>query len=126
MPRPSATVYRIDAALALLGESAPGTLSASVRRKVNALLATNKKTNGNEYVRDFGMGLAAAVEALSANGIELGHTVSPPMGKSGRVTADIAFTNTADSFSPVAISNSQLLLTWEKMATGVEIVAYLT
>lgn len=117
---------RINRALASLGEAASATrLDSATKRKINAALAKGI-TSGNPYATSFGQGLNAAFDILKQYGIEPGHTVSPPHGESGRVTVDLAYTNTADSFAPTDITNSVLVLTFQKMNTGVEIVSYVS
>lgn len=119
---------RINKALASLGEAVAeksSRLDSATKRKINAALAKGI-TSGSPYAQSFGQGLNAAFDVLKQYGIEPGHTVSPPHGNSGRVTVDLAFTNTEDGFSPTDITNSVLVLTFHNMNTGVEIIAYVS
>lgn len=118
---------RINQSLRRLGETpaASASMNAALRRKINAKLAAGI-TSGYPYAQSFGAGLTAAYNVLAEFGIEPARAVSPPLGNKGRVNIDIAFTNKEDSFSPVEISNSLLVVTFENMHKGVEIIAYVS
>lgn len=117
-------VQRIDAVLAEMG-AASSKLDAATRRKINAALSKGV-TSGYPYAKTFGAGLNAALGVLSRHGIEPTQIVSPPLSNEGRVTIPLAFTNPADSFSPIEITNSDLVVSFTTMDKGVEIVAYVT
>lgn len=118
---------RIDRSLSRLGESpaSASRLDAKTKSKINKELAIGV-TSGYPYARSFGTGLSAAYDVLAKYGIEPARAVSPPLGNSGRVNVDLAFTNKEDSFSPTDIENAMLVVTFEQMDKGVEIIAYVS
>jgi hypothetical protein len=66
---------------------------------------------------------------LKIFGIELGEVVSSHLfnRESGSLNVDLAFTNPADSFSPMQISNTMLYLQYTRLDNDrYEVLAYLT
>lgn len=118
-------IKRIDAVLAEMRASPAASIPAPTKRKINAELAKGV-TSGHPYARSFGAGLSAALDILAKYGIESGEATSPPLADSGSVRIQLAWTNKEDSFSPTAIENSVLVISFAKMTTGVEIVAYVS
>jgi hypothetical protein len=115
---------RIESVLASLSE-AHSTLPSGLRRKINAELSRGV-TSGNPYAHSFSRGLSAAFDVLASHGIEPARSVSPPLSDTGRMSIDLAFTNREDSFSPIEITNSSLIVSYAKMRTGVEFIAYVS
>lgn len=102
-------------------------LPAGTRRDINSDLI-RMGMDGNKRFDKMGQVLNVAGTVLTAYGIEWGsvinsHSVSQP---SGRINIDLAFTNSADLFSPTDITNSVLAIHWTQLATGLEVVAYLS
>ena len=85
--------------------------------------------DGNGRFDKPSLGLSVALDLLAKHGIEIADVVDSfrfTMPE-GRITVDLAWTSAADSFSPVEIDNSMLVLAWYKCATGrYECVAYLS
>jgi hypothetical protein len=85
--------------------------------------------DGNGRFKKGEHGLSKALEILSEVGIEPdgianSHVFTRP---SGRLTLDLAFTNTTDRFSPEPITNTMLVLTFHELAKyQYEVVAYLS
>ncbi len=103
-------------------------LDQGVRREINGLLI-RAGLDGNGRFRSAQQGYSRAVGVLQDEGIELDEVVSSHLFNqpSGTIRADIAFTNYADLFSPVSISNSILYLQYTELRDGVyEVVAYLS
>lgn len=103
-------------------------LDQGVRREINGLLI-RAGLDGNGRFRSAQQGYSRAVDVLQDEGIELDEVVSSHLFNqpSGTIKADIAFTNYADLFSPVSISNSILYLQYTELRDGVyEVVAYLS
>lgn len=118
-------ISRINTVLRKLGEAASSRLDASTKRKINAALSKGV-TSGFPYAKSFGNGLSAAYDVLAKFGIEPAQMISLPLGREGRVSVPLAFTNTDDSFSPTQIENSDLIVAFANMNTGVEIIAYVS
>ena len=74
-------------------------------------------------------GYTLALGILADFGIELGEVVSSHLfnRESGSLNVDLAFTNPADSFSPMQISNTMLYLQYTRLDNDrYEVLAYLT
>lgn len=86
--------------------------------------------DGNKPFPKASAGLTAALDVLADFEIESTTVVSAHsfLRDSGQLHIDLAYMNFADSFSPEAISNSVLVLSWHKFeATGrYEVLAYLS
>jgi hypothetical protein len=104
-------------------------LDRSRKTKINRVFAL-EGLDGNGRFEKAERGMSKALEVLGDYGIEMdelpnSHVFTQP---SGRITLDLAFTNKEDSFSPIQISNSRLVLTFHKFEeTGkYEVTAYVS
>lgn len=103
-------------------------LDSKIRREANAAL-DRAGLGGRGRYRKPGAGLSAAWEVLEKFGLEPdaipnAHLTGEPQGS---ITQDIAFSNEADAFSPVSITNSMLAFSWTELRDGVfECIAYLS
>lgn len=104
-------------------------LDRSLRQKINKAME-RKGLDGNGRFRKPEEGYSRAVDVMQEHGIELDEVVSSHLFNprpSGTVKADIAFTNEADRFSPVSITNSMLYLQYTEVSDDrFEVVAYLS
>jgi hypothetical protein len=85
--------------------------------------------DGNGRFRKATDGYNLALKILGDFGIELGEIVSSHLFSpdSNTLKIDLAFTNPADSFSPVSITNSMLHLSYTRLDNDrFEVLAYLT
>jgi len=85
--------------------------------------------DGNGSFQEVGNGIRAAFDVLGAYGIETDTILNAHlfMGDQGRRQLDLAFSNPADSFSPVPIRNSVLVFSWYRRDSGnFEILCYLS
>lgn len=105
------------------------TLDAGLRRKINTDLIRHG-LDGNTYFRKPEDGYSRAVDVLIEHGLELDGIVSSHLFRarpSGTISADVAFTNFADRFSPIPITNSNLYLQFTELREGsFEVVAYMS
>lgn len=105
-----------------------GKLDKATKDKANKQLAANG-LDGNTYLEKSTSGYVKALNILSHFGIELGEIVDSFVFNkpSGRARVELAFTNKEDSFSPTAIWNTELIVTWHQMQSGkFESIAYLS
>lgn len=104
-------------------------LPTRTRIEVNSTLS-KYGLDGNGRFASPSAALDKAQEVLAKHGIELDTTPdSWALTKYDqfRLTLDVAWTNEADSFSPVSIENSMLVFTWYKFQEEVyEALAYLS
>ncbi len=103
-------------------------LGNALGKTINAALVT-AGLDGNGRFRKPSDALAAALNVIGSNGLEQDEVIHADRLRpdSGRITIDLAFTNQNDSFSPIPISNSMLVLSWHKLESGAfEGVAYLS
>jgi hypothetical protein len=104
-------------------------LSARDRVTINERLS-KAGLDGNGRFGSPTEALNAATTVLSAHGIELDDVPNSwalTKYEQFRFTLDLAWTNEADSYSPIPIQNSVLVLTWYKFSEGVyEGLAYLS
>lgn len=103
-------------------------MDSATRAKANADLARNG-LDGNGRFSKVGQGLSRAFDVLAKYGIEPDETLNANgfMGPEGRRSIHLAFSNPADSFSPVNIPNTMLAITWAEVNPGrFEMVAYLS
>lgn len=109
-------------------QKGPQRLDPQTKARVNkALVKVGLDGNGNFVKAD--RGYAAAVEVLQDFDIELDDIANSFefLKPSGRLNLHIAFTNPVDSFSPVQISNSVLVVTFHQRESGnFEVLAYLS
>lgn len=99
--------------------------------KRRVLIAFKKRgLDGNGRFDKAAHGYAVALDVLSDFGIELDEVVNSHhfLRPEGRLAVNIAFTNPEDSFSPISIQNSMLVLSWHRFdETGkYEVLAYLS
>ena len=88
-----------------------------------------KGLDGNGRFEKPTRGYTLALDILGDFGIELGEVVSSHLfnRESGSLNVDLAFTNPADSFSPMQISNTMLHLQYTRLDDArYEVLAYLT
>ncbi|MCH8518021.1 MAG: hypothetical protein LAT68_17120 [Cyclobacteriaceae bacterium] len=106
-----------------------GKLDSNLRRKINAHLSRVGLDGNGRWDRPEG-GYVKALDVLSEYGIELGEVVSSDLFRrpSGTWNIEIAFSNPNDPYSPVAIRNSMLSLTYTEVGDGgrYETLAYLS
>jgi len=104
-------------------------LSARDRMAINERLS-KAGLDGNGRFGSPTEALNVATTILSEHGIELDdipNSWALTKYEQFRFTLDLAWTNEADSYSPVAIQNSVLVFTWYKFSEGVyEGLAYLS
>lgn len=112
-------------------------ITPTMRNKINARLAGPADgLDGNKPWPKAEHGYAHALDVLSDYGIELDGVVNSMDFKplSGRVRANLAFTNKEDSFSPTSIQNTMLIVTFaprghegaDRTQTRFEVIAYLS
>ena len=85
--------------------------------------------DGNGKFRKPEQGYVAAVETLSDFDIELDDIAHSFLFQqpSGKMNLNLAWTNQQDSFSPIPIPNSVLVLSWHQRESGnYEVLAYLS
>ena len=85
--------------------------------------------DGNKPFQSVGKGLGAVGEVLAKHGLEWESVLNSHLfsRESGRQMLDVAFTNQADSFSPVPITNSMVAFAWYLRESGnYEITAYMS
>ena len=96
---------------------------------------TRSGLDGNGNFRKPELGLQKALHLLGEVGIdpdgpENNHVFSKPLGSKehdGRLTMGLAFHNAQDSFSPISITNSMLVLSFHLRESGnYEVLAYLS
>ena len=124
------TASRVRVALMYAAKIAAGErLDRNLRQKINRVME-RKGLDGNGRFRKPEEGYSRAVDVMQEHGIELDEVVSSHLFSprpSGTVKADIAFTNEADRFSPVSITNSMLYLQYTEVSDDrFEVVAYLS
>lgn len=105
-----------------------GKLDDRTKRFANAAMS-RKGLDGNGRFLKATSGYALALEILGEFGIELDTVVSSHLfsPESNTLNIDLAFTNPADSFSPVSITNSMLHLSYTRLDNDrFEVLAYLT
>lgn len=103
-------------------------LDKALGKTINAALVA-AGLDGNGRFRKQSDALRAALDVIGSNGMEQDEVIHADRlrSDSGRITVDLAFTNPNDSFSPIPISNSMLVLSWHKLESGAfEGVAYLS
>ena len=85
--------------------------------------------DGNGRFSKVGQAITRAFDILSGYGIEPDEAINA-FGldrDSGNRTIRLAWTNPEDSFSPIPISNSYLVITWQLMSNNqFEVVSYLS
>jgi hypothetical protein len=105
-----------------------GKLDDKTIRLANAAMSRKGLDGNGRFLKATGA-LSLALETLDDFGIELGEVVSSHMfsPESNTLNIDLAFTNPADSFSPVSITNSMLHLSYTRLDNDrFEVLAYLT
>jgi hypothetical protein len=105
-----------------------GKLDDRTKRFANAAMS-RKGLDGNGRFLKATSGYALALEILGEFGIELGEVVDSHMfsPESNTLNIHLAFTNPANSFSSVSITNSMLHLSYTRLDNGkFEVLAYLT
>jgi hypothetical protein len=105
-----------------------GKLDSKLKRLANAYMFQDG-LDGNGRFRKATDGYNLALKILGDFGIELGEIVSSHLFSpdSNTLKIDLAFTNPADSFSPVSITNSMLHLSYTRLDNDrFEVLAYLT
>jgi predicted DNA-binding WGR domain protein len=103
-------------------------LDSRTRQGINTALMRNG-LDGNKPFPRIGGALNKIAEVLDTFGFEQADVFSADRfrGDSGRATFDIAKSNPDDSFSPMMVSNSMLVVTWHKFDTGnYEVIAMLS
>jgi hypothetical protein len=104
-----------------------------IDRKTREFIATEFNRaglDGNGRFAKPDKGYVAAVDALSDFGIEIdevvnAHSFAPR--PSGSLHIALAFTNQEDSFSPVSIPDTELIINYHELAPGrFEVLAYLS
>ncbi len=123
----TASAKRVASAFAR--KAAGERLDRNLRQKINRAME-KKGLDGNGRFRKPQEGYSRAVDVMQEHGIELDEVVSSHLFSprpSGTVKADLAFTNEADRFSPVSITNSMLYLQYTEVSDDrFEVVAYLS
>ncbi len=105
-----------------------GKLDDRTKRFANAAMS-RKGLDGNGRFLKATSGYALALEILGEFGIELDTVVSSHLfsPETNTLNIDLAFTNPANSFSPVSITNSMLHLSYTRLDNDrFEVLAYLT
>jgi hypothetical protein len=105
-----------------------GKLDDRTRRSANAAMSRKGLDGNGRFIKAINA-LSLALETLDDFGIELGEVVISHMfsPESNTLNIDLAFTNPADSFSPVSITNSMLHLSYTRLDNDrFEVLAYLT
>ena len=103
-------------------------LDNGLKAKVNRDMR-NTGLDGNGRFRKPQQGYSLAVEMMQRWNLEIDGTAHSHLFNtdSGKVTVDIAMTNTADRFSPFPITNSMLVVQFHKLEKGrYEVIAYLS
>jgi hypothetical protein len=88
-----------------------------------------KGLDGNGVFQKAQQGFSRAVEVLQEHGIELDEVVNSFVFNQddGNFRVDLALTNPEDSFSPIPISNSVMVISFHKRGSGsFEVLAYLS
>lgn len=127
---PSNVVRRyLRGILARTFTAAPGQkLDSKTRQEINRML-DRAGLDGNKRFEKAEHGFSRAMDVLSKFGIEQdeipnSHIFTRP---DGRFTVDLAFSNPQDAFSPQAISNSMLVVTFHELAPyKFEVIAYVS
>jgi len=105
-----------------------GRLDSSLRQRINRELV-QAGFGGRGRWQKPGLALSDAMEVLSKHGLEQdeipnSHALSQP---TGTYSVNVAFSNEEDPFSPMAISNTALHLSWTELAPyKLEVISYLS
>lgn len=103
-------------------------LDRKLRRAINADFI-KRGLDGNGRFRKPEEGYSLAVDIMARHGLELDTVVSSHLfkGPSGQISAEVAFSNEEDPFSPQSITNSVLHLQFTELRPGAfEVVAYMS
>jgi hypothetical protein len=108
--------------------NAAGKLDAGLRQRINAELA-RAGLDGNGRFEKPDRGWALIWDLLGRHGIEMAEAIHGGRfaQPEGRITVDVAFINPQDSFSPVPIGNTMVVMSWHELAPHrFEVLAYLS